>query len=365
MGIPAADVRDWADRLASASPHAESRRAPGSDHVDVPDWLERSRIVLRGARGLEELSNFGVTTAPVPDEFEASLLRVSVGEVMLFSTLETAHVVTYGGLASGPDIVIVGRTGTGLQRLHRTATGTVEDMGVGRMGFMSSFAPSLLEHVGISETTGVVLPTDLLGPVRDRLAPGVGLLPDTVLTRAAGTFLAGALHELLVRETPGDAALENALVGLVRTALAQTAGAADGLAATMRAAAMDVIERRYTDVEFDAVQLAAELHVSRRQLNRYFSGAPRTVQQAILTRRLAAVRGMILTVPHRDLESIARECGFADGGAMRSRFLRSFGIGPAAFRRAAAAAVPVPDAMLLTAEQTARGRPSPAATIAE
>ncbi|MBN9154013.1 MAG: hypothetical protein J0I70_14285 [Microbacterium sp.] len=183
MGIPAADVRDWADRLASAAPNPEGRRAPGSDHVDVPDWLERSRIVLRGARGLEELSNFGVTTAPVPDEFEASLLRVSVGEVMLFSTLETAHVVTYGGLADGPDIVIIGRESAGLQRLHRTATTSVEEMGVGRMGFMSSFAPSVVEHVGVTETTGVVLPTDLLGPVRDRLSGGVGLLPDTALTR--------------------------------------------------------------------------------------------------------------------------------------------------------------------------------------
>lgn len=361
MGIPAADVRDWADRLASAAPNPEGRRAPESDRVDVPDWLERSRIVLRGARGLEELSNFGVTTAPVPDEFEASLLRVSVGEVMLFSTLETAHVVTYGGLADGPDIVIIGRESAGLQRLHRTATTSVEEMGVGRMGFMSSFAPSVVEHVGVTETTGVVLPTDLLGPVRDRLSGGVGLLPDTALTRAAGIFFAGALHDLLVRGATGDGALESAVVALARTALAQTNGTADDLAATMRTAAMDVIERRYPDPAFDAVQLADELHVSRRQLYRYFAIGARTVHESILGRRLAAARGLILSAPHRDLESIARECGFVDAAAMRTRFNRAFGTSPAAFRRAAVDGVPLPGAMLLTAEQAAAGRHQPVA----
>jgi AraC-like DNA-binding protein len=354
MGIPKAEIQAWAARLAGGTPRGAAEAG------GIPDWMGESRIQLRGRAGLRELSNFGETTAAQPERFEAHLLRAPVGEVMLFSTLETPHVVNYGGLAHGPDIVIIGRTGHGLQRLYRRRAAMPDDMGAGRMGFMSSLAPSVVEHVGISETTGMVVPTDLLGPVRDRLTTGVGLIPDTVLTRAAGEFLAGILVERLRQGGPDAAsnepALESAIVGLARTLVGQSAEATDGLAAAMRAEAMEVIERLFPDPTFDARRLATELHVSRRQLYRYFADAPRSIHESIHSRRLAAVRGLILTHPHRDLESIARECGFVDGGSMRARFLRAFGVSPSAFRRAAALATPVPEAMLLSTEQADAGR---------
>ena len=355
MGISSADIGAWGTRLADASSHASGGSDRTTRATGIPEWLDRSRIILRGSAGLEELSNFGVTTAPEPDAFEADLLRMPVGEVLLFSTLETPHRVTYGGPASGPDIVIIGRTGVGLQRLHRPGSTTVDDMGVGRMGFMSSFAPSVAEHVELTETTGLVMPTDLLGSVRDRLADGVGLIPDTVLTRAAGEFLAGVLHDLLVLGEPGDSALESTIVSLARTVVGQSAEPADDLAAAMRAAAMEVIERRFSDPDFDAHRLAAELHVSSRQLYRYFASAPRTIHESILSRRLAAARGLILSHLHRDLDSIARECGFPDAGSMRARFFRAFGMSPSGLRRAAVDAAPVPAQMLLTTEQAAAG----------
>jgi AraC family transcriptional regulator, positive regulator of tynA and feaB len=354
MGIPKNEILAWADRLGG-----RTRGSTGGAGTAIPDWMRASRVVLRGKAGLRELSTFAESTAASPEQYEADLVRAGVGEVMLFSTLETPNVVNYGGLAHGPDVVIIGRTGSGLQRLHRRPTAVPDEMGVGRMGFMSSLAPSTVEHIGLTETTGLMMPTDLLGPVRDRLSAGVGLIPDTILTRAAGDFLAHILVDRLRNggsaSSASDPALESAIVGLARTVVGQSAESTDGLSATMRAEAMDVIERLYPDPTFDARRLATELHVSRRQLYRYFADAPRSIHESIHSRRLAAVRGLILTHPQRDLESIARECGFADGGSMRARFLRAFGMSPSAFRRSAALAAPVPEAMLLSTEQAASG----------
>ena len=73
-----------------------------------------------------QLSNFGTMSAPDPAAFESALVRLPRGDVMLFSTLQTPHTVTYdGSTVQEEDIVIVGAAGHGGQRLRSTAGGVL------------------------------------------------------------------------------------------------------------------------------------------------------------------------------------------------------------------------------------------------
>lgn len=342
--ISPAEVEAWRARLA------------GSAHAETPiDVFEASLLRLSGIDGLHRLSNLGFMDAKDPDAFEAALVRVQIGELILFSTLETPHTVTYDRhLRDDVDIVIIGRTGLGGQRL-RTPT-SLETMSVGRLGFMSSLAPSAVEHVGLTETTGVVVPVALIAshlPVIDR---GVGLLPDSALSRVAGATFARLLLDLLAfpeQRQRSAAAAETAMLGLVRGLLQQFGdeSTSPDRIADMRAAALHSIERRYSDPRFGVDDIAADLHISRRQLYRYFTGAPTTVSEALLHRRLLSAQESLLRAPPRDIESIASASGFPDAASLRAQFHRRLGVSPTEFRRAGAAKQVTAQAMLLTDEQ--------------
>lgn len=339
----------WARRLAGGA--AGDREGASTM---VPDWLEANIIRLDGRMGMMQLSNFGTMGAEDPAAFEAALLRRSIGATMLYSTLETAHTVSYDRDApGGEDIVIIGMSNQGGQRL-RTATG-LQSMGVGRMGFMSSLGTSAVEHFGVSETTGVVVPISAVGGHRQVLARGSEVFPDTPLTRAAGAAFSRMLYEWMLDPDQGVGALagtESALVALVRALFRQFPG--DGetdRASELRAEATRVIDARHREAEFGIDTLATELHVSRRQLFRLFSGTDETLAERLLRRRLDTAREELLAAPPQDLATVASRSGFLDAGALRAQFARHVGVSPSAFRLAAASQPRLAEAMLLSDEQ--------------
>ena len=340
----------WARRLAGGVENDRDDAPPGA----VPEWLRSNMIRLDGQMGMMQLSNFGTMHAHDPSSFEAVLLRRSIGATMLYSTLETPHTVSYHrGAPGGEDIVIIGMSNHGGQRL-RTATG-LQMMGVGRMGFMSSLGTSGVEHFGASETTGVVVPITALPGHRQVLARGAEVFPDTPLTRAAGVAFARMLYEWMRDPDQGVGAVagtETALVALVRGLFRQFPG--DGetdRASELRAEATRVIDARHRDAEFGIDMLAAELHVSRRQLFRLFSGTDETLAERLLRRRLDTAREELLAVPPQDLTTVAARSGFLDAGALRAQFARHVGLSPSAFRLAAASPPRLAEAMLLSDEQ--------------
>jgi len=340
----------WARRLAGGDGGAgECAGAPG-----VPRWLAANVIRLDGHRGMMQLSNFGTMSADDPAAFEAALLRRSIGATMLYSTLETPHTVSYDrGAPGGEDIVIVGMANQGGQRL-RTATG-VQALAVGRMGFMSSLGTSAVEHQGVSETTGVVVPVSALPGHRKVLARGADVFPDTPLTRAAGVAFSRMLSEWMRDPDQGVgtvAGTESTLVALVRGLFRQLPG--DGemdRASELRAEAMRVIDARHRDAGFRIEMLAAELHMSRRQLFRLFAGTDETLAARLLRRRLETARDELAATPMQDLATVASRSGFLDAAALRAQFARHVGVSPSAYRLAAASPPRLAEAMLLSDEQ--------------
>lgn len=349
------ELAAWRSRLeAVGTPHATAASAEGRD------WFGETVVHLTGVEGMHQLSNLGAMDSTDPTNFRASLLRAPVGELMLYSTQETPHTVTYerSGAGNQRDIVILGCIGLGGQRLR--GRDGVKRMSVGRMGFMSSLAPSVVEHVGLTETTGVVVPADLILAHGDRIAAGVGLFPNTPIIRTVTTAFTQMLVELL-RSGPlpsrDESEAETMLLGLVRIALQQLDSPTDLMnrAAEMRLAAKHVIERRHTDPTFTIEDIATELHISRRQLYRYFSDANPALRESLLQRRLITARLLLLDPQVRDGDALARAAGFSDAASLRAHFRRQFGLTPSEFRRDPQLRRRPTPAMLLTDEQSQSG----------
>lgn len=347
----------WLARLSGGLWTPPTGATSGASHV--PAWFAAEVIRLDGHLGMLQLSNFGTMRADDPDAFEAALLRKSIGATMLYSTLETAHRVSYEvGAAEDVDIIIVGMSNLGGQRL-RTAAG-VQLMSVGRMGFMTSLGASVVEHLDLSDTTGVVVPVAAVPGYRHVLAAGADVFPDTPLTRATGAALGRMLFEWAKDPDQGQGALagtEAALIALVRGLFRQFPG--DGetdRASELRARASRIIERRHRDSEFGIEELATELHMSRRQLFRLYAGTDESLAARLLRRRLVTARELLLSAPPLDLAAVASRSGFVDAAALRAQFSRHVGLSPSAFRLAARAQPPRPaEAMLLTDEQAGPG----------
>ncbi len=354
--IDDAELAAWVVRL-SGEPWMPPGERP--QRWAPPDWFSREVIRLDGRHGMLQLSNFGAMKAADPDAFEAALLRRSIGATMLYSTLETPHTVSYEqGSPDDEDIVIVGASNQGGQRL-RTAAG-VQLMNVGRMGFMSSMGASAVEHLGVSDTTGVVVPVAAIPGYRHVLARGAELFPDTPLTRAAGASFGRMLFEWSRDPDQGQGALagtEAALIALVRGLFRQLPGDGEtSRASEFRAEAGRIIERRHRDPSFSLAELAADLHVSRRQLFRLYEGADEGPAARLLRRRLVTAREELVATPPQDLAAVAARSGFADASALRAQFSRHVGLSPSAFRLAARTQPPrLAEAMLLSDEQSGSG----------
>ncbi|WP_079113378.1 MULTISPECIES: AraC family transcriptional regulator [Microbacterium] len=346
-----AEMAAWLGRLSGGLWSPPTGGADGG----VPAWFGTEVIRLDGHHGMLQLSNFGAMRSDDPDAFEAALLRRSIGMTMLYSTLETAHTVSYDGATlEDEDIIIIGMVSQGGQRLH-TAAG-VQSMVVGRMGFMSSLGPSAVEQLGVTDTTGVVVPAAAVAGYRHVLARGADIFPDTPLTRAAGASLARMLFEWAQDPDQGVGALagtEAALLAMVRGLFRQFPG--DGemdRASELRAEAGRIIERRHRDASFGIEDLAVELHVSRRQLFRLYAGTDESLAARLLRRRLITAREELLSVPPQDLSAVAERSGFSDAAALRAQFSRHVGHSPSAFRLAARSRpARLAEAMLLSDEQ--------------
>ncbi|GAA1858145.1 helix-turn-helix domain-containing protein [Microbacterium koreense] len=348
--ITESDLQAWAARLSGAGSRSHASGRP-------PEWIRSSVMRMRGVEGMHQLSNMGVVDADDPAAFDAALLRYPVGDLMVFSTLQTPHVVTFEPhLRDNVDIVILGVVGLGGQRLVRS--GGVEVLSVGRMGFMSTLASSSVDHVGLNETTGIVVPTALLSGQSVELERGVGLIPDTPLTRALGASFGRLLAELLHGGEMSPrriAETESALVGASRILIDQCAGSESngGHSESVRTTVAQLIETRHSDPDFGVEAIAAELHISRRQLYRHFVDSSASVAEMLLSRRIATAQAELIQMPPHDLEYVAQVSGFSDAAALRAVFRRRLGVSPSEFRRASTAQrARLAQAMLLTDEQS-------------
>ncbi len=155
-----------------------------------------------------------------------------------------------------------------------------------------------------------------------------------------------ATLELLTAETiRGEAGLPEAVSGLLGKLIldtarsvtdAQPAPAGEAPARTPAEAqvrqALRFLRDNYAR-PITSVDVAAQLHLSRRQLSRLFrSCRGQTVQECLVEIRLETARRLLLD-PAQSIKQVALACGYADYRHFLTLFRQHVGATPAAFRR--------------------------------
>ncbi len=179
---------------------------------------------------------------------------------------------------------------------------------------------------------GVLIPRRLLG-TRRRVLKRVEqpYIASSLLARSTAAFLAGfAVSVATGVIAEPSAETEQAVLGLVISVLSESPGRDIKLTdpAFVREAVADLIERYYSDPDFGVDVIADALHLSRRQVYRYFEATEQSLAARIADRRLQAAVDLLETQPRMSVSALARQSGFASEAAFRSRFRAGLGYGP-------------------------------------
>ncbi|MBN0038886.1 AraC family transcriptional regulator [Cellulosimicrobium cellulans] len=166
------------------------------------------------------------------------------------------------------------------------------------------------------------------------------------LTRLAETPLVRASRALLVnllRDAPllvGDAvdSVDELLVSLMRGVVHDHphAVAPHARESTLAARIEALIEARHSDPGLDVVQIARELHTSRRQLYRHVPGTG-GVAAMLARRRVETARALLADRPDLSVAQVAARSGFTSASRLREHFVRWHGSTPSEYRLRAGA----------------------------
>jgi AraC-like DNA-binding protein len=183
-------------------------------------------------------------------------------------------------------------------------------------------------------------------------AARLGLPADTV-RRAAPGLHASPLHDLvrahvlaltrdagrLARE-PQAHAVAAATVDLARALLASAVGpgrpADDVLGETLLTRVRAYVGQHLTEPDLDAERIARAHAVSVRHLYRLFAAAGASLEQEVITRRLAGARADLARAGGRPVAAVARHWGFSDASHFARRFRAEYGTSPSGWREQAA-----------------------------
>lgn len=321
------DVLRWHRRLAGVPEDHDVQES----HRRLDAATERFTGVT-GAIALQERIHLEV----VPDDptrFDAHLLRTKVGDVTVFSLLITpcTMVRTPNGSPHRNRRTVLAANLAGTVHLRKHPGREV--VAPGRMGFIHLDGPLAIDHISLSDSVGLLLPASLIEGATDI---STGVIPDTPLTRSSTSFVSTLLYaHMTARSVIGDsdADVEGVLIDLTRSVVAQLRG--DGRESSdrvqfVRDAVSDLIERRHRQHDLTVSTIASELHMSRRQLYRYFDD--RGIAAMIAVRRAKTARRLLQQHPHMPIEEVAVQAGFVDANRLRVHFKRQFGMRPTDFR---------------------------------
>lgn len=201
----------------------------------------------------------------------------------------------------------------------------------------------------VADWAGIVLPTSLLGQRRAAAIEQswIPVVSGSLLARATASFIASfsvATATGVVPPPSGDTQL--AAIDLIASALGEMAGVSSSLTDNplfVREAVLDLIERRYADPDFGVDDIARELHLSLRQVYRYFEDSEQSLAGRIAQRRVVAATVAFRSEPRTPIGNIARRAGFASAATFRNRFRAAVGIGPTEYRAMLLSGEPVPE----------------------
>lgn len=329
-------IRAWYRRLAGVGAH------PGPD--GDTEASHPTPVRFTGAGGLDGYASHtraDATSTGDPKHFDCAVLERQIGSLTLTSRLVTPSIIAHrgDGAQRGEASILFALNTLGVSRW---ATPTRDALLIpGRMIAVPSVHPVRADAFELSEETSLRVPLRSLGSFGSDLftMPSL-LLPESPLTRAVGMYLTRLLFELSC-EPSLDAATSDALeaatlelMTAVTAQLQQGGGEPNNRDQKVRAAVTRLIESDYSSPACTVDAIAHALHMSRRQLYRYFSDDEGGIAELLARRRLDAAYELLTQQPDLTVAEVAERCGFGDVGTLRSRFRREFDLSPSQMREA-------------------------------
>lgn len=274
------------------------------------------------------------------EAFHAMRFAQSLSSIATYCALQPALVLERTAervVAEPSETLLVSVSGMRGQSIVRQG-GREFSYGPGDLVFISNAAPYSIVSSAVSDPSGVQIPFSRLGKhrhVAERLQRPVAA--NTPLARAASVFVRRFAVETsaLGTASPVGAVSEQAAVDLIVAALSEIDGASSGLednALFVQEAARDLIERHHRDATFTPDSIAEHLHLSRRQLYRYFEGCEHSLAGQIADRRLQSAHEALLANASASITSVALASGFPTVATFRNRFKSRYGVGPVEYR---------------------------------
>lgn len=292
---------------------------PGGDHRDVPlvevtgrpepdDYAE---IVYY--RELSVVGVFAALRTPATTERTASLLRRAPDHSILVCSQ----------ISAGGGSIRIG----GVTRQYRHPSDLL---------MLDYSLPFSLSTDTVTDPVGIWIPTDVFGR-------GVGSGRQTIdpvwsspLARAAGAFIVTLAVTAAVRGADIDTETELAAVDLVRGLVSGAAGAAPRATDSgviVREAARALIRRHFRDPTFSAADLAAALHMSRRNLYRRLAEVGTSPAAMIADHRLERAAHLLGSRQAPVIDHVAKSAGFSSPATLRRNFRSKYGVSPDRYRR--------------------------------
>ncbi|WP_235831356.1 helix-turn-helix domain-containing protein [Gordonia zhaorongruii] len=239
--------------------------------------------------------------------------------------------------AASPEMLLVAVTAMPGKSVVRQ-NGQAHAYGAGDLLFISTSMPFESTTTAVADPSGLAIPLRVLGKHRSlaeqRRRP---LSARTPLSRAAAGLVRRFAADSAASTMPAPSAdAELAVIDLLTAAMAELAGGDrsvlqdDSLA--NHQAAIDLIARRHRDPDFTPDSIAADLHLSRRQLYRLFENADQSLASRIADVRVETARELLVANPWQPISSIAASSGFRSVATFRNRFKTRYGVGPVEYR---------------------------------
>ncbi|MDL9977729.1 AraC family transcriptional regulator [Microbacterium sp. ASV49] len=293
---------------------------------------------LYGARGAARFTGLTGVTLDVtsPAEFAATLTETHVDGFALFSLSNSTEVelrVCGSGRGGATDRLLAATVSGGAGLVAGTDPAASADWWAcppGRMAVLADTGDRLAVRRG-SEIVGVVVPDRLIGSGMPRRN---AVLPDSPLASAVQAFLFSLLAHLVQDAGEGVSASVplGALADLTRSLLADSwnRSGPDAREQEIRLQVAGLIEQRHREPDITVASIARELHLSRRQVYRYFEHTG--IAGLLAERRVLTAKSLIEQFPALSLREVALGCGFRDVDRLRVHFKRQVGVTPRQFR---------------------------------
>ncbi|PPG30759.1 hypothetical protein C5E10_11525 [Pseudoclavibacter sp. RFBG4] len=204
--------------------------------------------------------------------------------------------------------------------------GTPSATGVGMA--LPGHEPLTIEVVGVTEMIVFTFDQDEISPLQANRVPGVTDVSSSPLYTATSHFLS----KLLSQSPDADQMTANSIRELLRSfaralvmeSTRENIEAPDDLFGRVK----ELVDSRFSNLDFGPSEIARELGVSTRSLQRAAEKHGASVAKMLRTARAQRAQHLMLTRPHLTLDVVSKMSGFNSVGSMRRALLSTRGMTP-------------------------------------